>query len=454
MRRGSEPAPAGVVEWGGALPTRHPLRDRVDGAAFLTLYAVLTLLLPARLVLAPLGGAGSPATMLGIGAALWWLWDIVDRARRRHGPAQPVRRAVLLFALAVLASYVVGVSRPIAGVEQRSMDSGMINLVAWTGVILVASDGIPSKERLEVLLRRVGLLAGLEGLLGIIQFATGRSFVDLIQIPGLTANASVFNVGDRDGFARPAGTAIHSIEFGVTMAAMLPICLHLALAPGPAGRFRRWFPVAAISVAIPLSISRSALVGSLLALLFLLPTWRPSVRRRAYGAIVGLLFFMFLLVPGFLGTLGKMFTGISNDPSARSRTDSYSLAWEFVSRSPVFGRGFLTFLPEYRILDNQYLGLLIDAGVLGVLSLVAIFATALTCALLVRRRSDDPTVRSLAVALAASVAALASSYAFFDAFAFPQAAASSFMLIGCVGAIWRLQRSGEMESPPEVELHH
>lgn len=63
-------------------------------------------------------------------------------------------------------------------------------------------------------------------------------------------------------------------------------------------------------------------------------------------------------------------------------------------------------------------------------------------------------MRSLAVALAASVAALASSYAFFDAFAFPQAAASSFMLIGCVGAIWRLQRSGERESPPEVELHH
>lgn len=426
----------------------------MDGATFLTAYAVLVLLLPARLIVGPLGGAGTPATLLGVAAALWWVWDIVDRARRRHGPAQPVRRAMLLLVLAVLASYVVGASRPMAGVEQRSMDSGMINLVAWTGVILVASDGIPSKERLEVLLRRVGLLAGIEGLLGIVQFATGRAFVDLIQIPGLTANASVLNVGDRDGFARPAGTAIHSIEFGVTMAAMLPICLHLALTPGPAGRIRRWFPVAAIAVAIPLSISRSALVGTLLALLFLLPTWRQSVRRRAYVAVMGLLFLLFLLVPGFLGTLGKMFTGISNDPSARSRTDSYGLAWEFVSRSPVFGRGFLTFLPEYRILDNQYLGLLIDAGALGALSLVVLFGSAISCAMLVRRRSTDPMVRSLAISLAASVAALASSYAFFDAFAFPQAAASTFLLIGCVGAAWRLQRSGAMDGPRQPDLGH
>ena len=47
---------------------------------------------------------------------------------------------------------------------------------------------------------------------------------------------------------------------------------------------------------------------------------------------------------------------------------SYAIAGEFIGRAPIFGRGFSTFLPSYRILDNQYLGLLIETGIVGLVA--------------------------------------------------------------------------------------
>ena len=76
----------------------------------------------------------------------------------------------------------------------------------------------------------------------------------------------------------------------------------------------------------------------------------------------------------------KLFTGISQDDSARSRTDSYALAFDFIQQRPFFGRGFSTFLPTYRIIDNQYLGLLIETGVVGLLAFISLLVTALVVA--------------------------------------------------------------------------
>src|SRR2546430_13733022 len=61
----------------------------------------------------------------------------------------------------------------------------------------------------------------------------------------------------------------------------------------------------------------------------------------------------------------SLFTGISRDDSALSRTDSYAVAGAFISRAPLLGRGPATWLPPYRILDNQFLGSLIEIGVGG-----------------------------------------------------------------------------------------
>ena len=116
------------------------------------------------------------------------------------------------------------------------------------------------------------------------------------------------------------------------------------------------------------------------------------------------------------------------------------MAWEFVERAPLTGRGFLTFMPEYRILDNQYLGMLIDTGFLGSGALIALFTTGVVVAVRQRQRSEEDEVRSLALSLAASVSAAAVSFFFFDAFSFPMLAGVTFLVLGLIGALHSLDR--------------
>lgn len=406
----------------------------------LTIYAVCLLAIPSRLIFGPLGGAGTPAVMVGLGAALWWTWDWLARPIDGLMQPRPIRRAVLLLVLAAAVSYIGASTRPLSGVELNSSETGLLILVAWLGVVTVATDGISSRERLYVLTDRLALAGGLLGLLGIVQFATGLALTNYIQIPGLTVNSSLDSILDRGGFNRPAGTAIHPIEFGTALTVLLPICLHFAFTRSDRSPLRRWWPVATLGLAIPLSISRSAILGAAVVLAILLPTWTRPARLTAAAVMAIGGTFLFVLVPGFLGTFTKLFTGVSNDSSALSRSDSYGLAGDFIERSPWIGRGYLTFLPEYRILDNQYLGMLIDAGVVGLVALLGVFATAIICGWRIRTRSADLTVRSLATSLIAGVASAAAGFAFFDAFSFPLFSGLTLLVIGLLGCLHRLER--------------
>jgi len=410
----------------------------IDGVTLLTIYVVLLFAVPSRLVFAPLGGAGTPALIVGCAGAAFWLWYHLHRSQPFPPASTRVRWSLGAFVATVLASYAAAMYRPIVAAEVSTADLGLILLVGWVGVALVAHDGISDITRFETLVGRLTVAGGAVAILGILQFLTRQPLIDHVEFPGLTTNASLDSVLGRSGFARPAGTAIHPIEFGVMLTVVLPFALHRGLYYDHLNRLRRWWPTLAIAGAIPLSISRSALVGSAVVLLVLLPTW-PSARRWASLALIGALFgVIFLTIPGMLRTLTTMFTGIGGDSSARSRTDSYGLALEFVARNPVVGRGWSTFLPAYRILDNQYLGALVEVGVLGLSALLALILTAFLSARRARTLTTDPSQRDLAQATAAGIASAAVSLAFFDGFGFPMASGLFFLVIGMSGALGRV----------------
>jgi O-antigen ligase len=219
---------------------------------------------------------------------------------------------------------------------------------------------------------------------------------------------------------------------------ILPIALTLALQDIHRNVLARWFPVVSISLAALLSVSRSAIVGVLVGFVVLLPSLSPSVRRKSALAALGAVGVIGVLVPGMLGTIRGLFTG--QDPSMTSRTNSYDTVLAFVELNPVVGRGFGTFLPVYRILDNQYLLLAIEIGLLGLLA----FAVLLIAAIVVPLRASRHYPCSLGKvgpALAASMASGAVLTAFFDAFSFPQAAGLLFFTAGLSGAYWRMREA-------------
>lgn len=413
-----------------------------DAVSVLTGFIVLLFVIPSRLIFAPLGGAGSPAQLLGVAALLWWAASQLSRRVASPRIRQPVRIAMLVLVFSVLASYVAATVRPIDDVEMRAADRGLLSLLAWLGVVLVASDGIPSLVRLEVLLRRLSVAGGAVAVLGLAQFATGRPFTNYIQIPGLSTNSGITAVIDRGGFSRPAGTALHPIEYGIVLTMILPIAIHFALYDRHRTLLRRWWPVGALALAVPVSISRSAIVCTIVVLAVLLPAWPGELRRRAFAAVGVVLALVFVAVPGMIGTLFGLFSGIGTDSSAQSRTGSYALAATFIDRAPVFGRGFQTFLPEYRILDNQYLLTVIETGIVGVVALLGFFVTGIVTTRRARKLAESEATRGLAQALAASIAAGMASFALFDALSFPQVANLVMLAAGVTGGLYRLLQIG------------
>jgi O-antigen ligase len=435
-----------------AVSTRSTRLDAVTG---LTAFLVLLVVIPSRLIFAPLGSAGTPAEVLGMVLFAVWLTAAVNNPGRRQRGAEPIRTFAWLFVGAVLVSYVAANSRAMFGAEARAADSGLLMVCSWMGVMLMAMDRVPTRERLDVLLRRLVLLAGALATLGLLQFATKMPFTNYLQVPGLVANRGLVSVLGRDGLARPAGTASHPIEFGAVLTMALPIALHYAMTDRHRPALRRWYPVLAMAFAVPISISRSAVISLIVVLCFMLPTWPRAARRRAYAAILALFGAVYVMVPGLLGTIGHLFTGISGDSSAQSRSGSYSLAYDFISRTPIFGRGFLTFLPAYRILDDQYLGLLIETGVVGLAAYLGLLVSGVVGGLRVRRTANQID-GLLGVSLAASVASALASFALFDAFSFPMAGSLSFLILGCVGALRRFARMPSADirrerlAPPDI----
>ncbi len=440
------PSPPSDLDAALIQPEGKHRRTHIDAALMVFIYIAALMFIPANLTVAALGSVGTPALLFGLLALIWWIGAQMSRAYATLSPAQPVRLAAVGFTLAVVASYVAAMVRPIAALEINAADRGLLLTASWLGIVLLTSDGVTTVARLEQALRLLVLAGGIVAVLGIVQFYTSSAIVDVIQIPGLTMHKQIVSIFDRGGFNRVSGTATSPIEFGVVLSMLLPLALHFAFMDKHRRLVVRWLPVAAIAFAIPIAISRSALLGVFVVLLILLPTWPKTRRRISYLVILAMVGFVYVAIPGMLGTLTKLFTGITSDTSAASRTDSYALVWQFFTRSPFFGRGISTFLPEYRILDNQYLLVLIELGIVGMIALIAYLVTAIVSVVDARRHSTNPRVRSLAPALAAAVVAGALSFATFDAFSFPQVSDLLFLCIGCIGALWNIVKRESLQS--------
>ena len=410
----------------------------IDGASVLTVYLVLLLAIPSVMVVAPLGSAGAPSTLTAVALFLVWLWFQVDRTSSTPPYARPVRRAALVWLLVMVVVYAYAMASPIPFDEISPADFGMLKLVGFTGVLLVATDGLSGRDRYRTFMERLVLAVFVVAALGLLQFVTREVLVDRITIPGLTSG-STGELINRGGLPRPSGTSTHPIEYGVVLSMAFPLAVvHALWAPR-----RRWLyavVTAVIAVDILLSSSRSALVCSAVAMVVLAVTWSGALRVKAIVLTAVLAGLVYVAVPSSIGATLRLFTQAGDDPSIASRTGSYDLVATFVAHSPVVGRGFGTFLPKYWILDNGYLGLLIEGGILGLGGLVVLIGSAAWCARAARARLTDDFDRQLGQGLLAAVLSGAAGLAFFDTFGFPQSAGCFFLVLGLAGGLYRIAR--------------
>jgi hypothetical protein len=418
-------------------PAVRPLR--IDAVVVLSFFVVLLFLLPSRYVFGPLGGAGTPA---GVVAVLCFFWYCAAMFNARSTPVrgrQPLRGVLAFFVVTILASYAGAMTRKMPAVDVLGADRGIILVIGWVGVALLMADGVVSVDRLEVLRRRLVTCATVVAVLGIIQFFAGIDIGPLIKIPGLVTKAAYVSLQTRDEFNRPSATAIHPIEFGVVMAMVLPMALHGALYAPPERRRLRWLQVGLIGAALPMTVSRSALLGGFIVALHLLPTWPKARRHAAYAVLFVSAVIMRMIIPGLMGTILNLFSGIGTESSSAARTGDYGAVGERFAQHPWLGQGFGTTTPQnFRVLDNQYLATLVETGIIGLIAVLTVLVSGWLLARGARKATRDDETRHLAQCFAASVAAAAISFGTFDAFSFPMAACLTYFMVGGAAALWRL----------------
>lgn len=424
----------------GAVPGLHRPRG-ADAVTLLTVLVALRLALPSQLVIGALGGAGGPATLVGLVFLGYWLWHRLHRAAPERGAV--VNVVAFAFVVTVLASYAAAALRPIAADELNISTLSLVSLGGWMGGLLLASDGAASMERLRVLVGRLAVLGGAFAGFGLVQFATATAWVDKLAVPGLVVNTPFYSITQRDGFSRPFSTAIHPIEFGSVIAMLLPLTIVVGMLGSGRARWRYWIPAALTVLAASLSSSRSTLVGLALGIVLLWPALSGLQRLVGGAATVVLGVFVFVTVPGMVGTISGLFGGVAAaDSSVTSRLESFSVAGSYFSRAPLFGRGFGTFLPRYRIFDNQYLLALVETGILGLVAMVLLWVVPVIALARVLRTSAPSTPRRLmGTGLLASCVVGGVDLAFFDGFGFPMMPAIWFVLLGLGGAYVRLSRT-------------
>jgi O-antigen ligase len=424
-----------------ALPDQRLAASQVDAVGWLTVYVALLLFVPTRLVFGPLGSAGAPSMLFGLGSLVLWFCLRLGAGHSSWTDSQPIRIALGVFLVSVGITFVLAMSAPLPAPEISPADVALLALASWSGTLLLTHDNVPERSRLETLIWRICVCGAIIALLGIFQVLTRQVWVDRISIPGLTGTPG-YGLNARGGFPRPAGTATHPIEYGTLVTMILPIALYVGFNQKTRPLLVRWLPAAALSAVVPLTSSRSAYLGAAVALIVCLLGWSRRRRLRVLAVVIAGVAAMSVVTPNLFKSIIGLFAGASNDPSIASRTDSYSLAAEFLARKPLFGRGLGTFLPIYRIFDNEYLLLLVTIGVIGTAAFLALGITAFVTMVRLRSRLPDEGSRDLAMALAAAMATGFVCLFTFDAFAFPMTMGLLFLVLGLAGALRRVENAG------------
>ena len=421
--------------------------SRVSITWVLGIYVVLLTVIPARMVWKPLGALGMPSAVFAAMAFFIWAIAVLMPEPLVVRTSVPVRSAIVGMWLATLASFAVMHRHVVPGLEVNSADRYLVFLLGWSAVAFLIAEVTSSADALRNLVSVTVWSAAFVAAVGVMQFYTGFDLTRyLIKIPGLQANGDYVAVLSRASFRRPSGTATHPIEMACVVAMALPLSIHRGLHFGGT-MLRRWGPVVPLALAVPVAVSRSALLGAIAGGAVYFIGLDGKTRLRGLGIAALMLPFVFMTSPGLLGTLKTLVFGAPSDDSITTRTSDYAVVARLLRNSPIVGRGPDTFLASYRILDNEYLLTLVNLGIFGLICTLIFFATTIGLGRGVRQRTSDAATRDLGQALAASGAVVLVSGMAFDSMTFPMFAGFVPVYLGLAGAAWGLVREGRLGVP-------
>lgn len=421
---------------------------RFDAVSFLTVYAILLLCVPSHMTITALGTLGNLSVMWGLMGLAWWAYVKIQGLSPTLRGTAPVKIALSGFFGVVLLSYGLGQIMGIPSENSSWAEASLVRALSWAGVTLIAIDGITQRSRFMVLLRRLVWIGTLVAVLGLAQFATGQALIDTVTLPGFVSEPEYATVFDRSGFTRAAGTAAHPLAYGSMLVMLLPLSLTIASAERQMNIMLRWGPSVILGLAAITSMSRSVLVGLVVGLLLIFPTVPKKYRWLTLDCGLGLMVIISFTVPGMLSSLRDLFFGSGPESSTASRSDSVGPAVEIALRNPWLGQGLGTFMPTELILDNAFLLMFVELGILGLGSFLTLIYICAWSGITIWTHDPDAHFKAYSAGLLGAVISGLVNMAFYDALSFSMAAGLTFLIIGLCGAALGLHRQG-----PELAVH-
>ena len=252
---------------------------------------------------------------------------------------------------------------------------------------------------------------------------------------------------------RARASAQHPIALTAALVMLLPLALYLY----QRHRRRIWLVSAGLLTLGALSTGSRTGIVMLMALLlsFLCIRFRETVRLLPF--LLPMLVVVQVAMPGTLGTMKAML-----NPSYLIKEQSYDQgasagraadlgpALDRWATKPFLGSGFGTTVAdpnapkesEKQILDDQWLGSLLEIGAIGVLALLWLYVRSVRRLTRVAKTASGADAR-LATALAAAIISFAAGMLTFDAFAFIQVTFLAFVLLALSSvAVRTMPRAG------------
>ena len=383
----------------------------------------------------PSTGLGlSPAYLLALVAGICWLLGKGLRLTGIGSGALPVRLAVGGLLLTQVIGYLVALEHD-APVPDTSP---LLVPVILAGLAVFVLDTVHTAEEIERLVRWL-VIAGAIGAGCAVLAVAAHVDIAAITPPGLKATPELVQPIPRDGITRAQGTAAHPLELAAVMTVLFPLgvfCLFTARERGT-----RWWPwllaLGLIGGAGALSISRSFFVGLVVEFAILALYWPLRRTGVVLGCAVAGVVALLVAKGGVIGFFVKLFTQGSGDDSLLHRTLARQVAYALINAHPLLGTGLGSYdTTRFPVLDNQYLGVLVETGVIGLLGFVAYLGAAAWAAF-----TRSSSHRDLGAALGAAIVAYAVINLILDTAGFLQISALAAILVGLTGALHRLRRT-------------
>jgi polysaccharide biosynthesis protein PslJ len=373
--------------------------------------------------------------LVALVVTLWFASLLSDRRvrLRRTGFEGPV----LLILTVVLVSVAVNMTR------YRVYESNVLKAVTFFLsfvlvfylVVSVARTRAATEAVVKVLVGGGAVVA----LLAVLEARTGWTPFDRLEVifPFLERQALVEEL-NRGGATRAVGPAEHPIALSAALVMLVPLAVYLVRSAGA----RWWLAFLALLVGVLSTVSRTGIVMLIVvAVVFL--ALRPRETKRLWPLLVPLLIVTHFAVPGTLGSIKQAFLPegglIQQQQTTEHGCDSAGRLADIgptldeVSKKPFFGYGFGTRIVTGKgsnacVLDNQWLGTLLDVGFVGALTWLWLFLAVLRR--LGRAAKLDTSKNGwLLVAVTASITGYAVGMATFDALGFIQVTLLLFMIL-------------------------